>query len=150
MPTTNFLNHKSLHHTCAYLMQAQSFLVWQENLSPSRFCLPIRQTVYKLLLIAPSFESSSSSPCLFPLWDTESQADRFPYDTDSKSGTLLGVIFNKGNHKFHSSKIFLTPGKTLNKLITKSYLQKAFDSFTCWANSHEEASTKHSRQEDLR
>ena len=37
--------------------------VWQEIYLPRRFGRPIWQTVFKLLLIVPSFESSSSSPC---------------------------------------------------------------------------------------
>ncbi len=38
----------------------------------------------KPFLIAPSFESTSSRPCQFPKWWTESPADRFPYDTGTK------------------------------------------------------------------
>ena len=59
--------------------------------------VPQWRTVYKLLLIAPSFESSSYSPCHFPIWGTASPGTDFPM---TLTGTYILLHF-----KFIPNKI---------------------------------------------
>ncbi len=50
---------------CTVLLSNMRVTVWQENLFPGRLCPPIRWAVHKLLLTAPSLESTSFSHCYF-------------------------------------------------------------------------------------
>ena len=77
---------------------------------PRRFCSPITPTVYKLLLIAPSFQSSSFSPCSFPIWGTESTRDRRFCSLGILSNHTTNcaeVLSQQGAHSFDS--VFIQP-----------------------------------------
>ena len=79
--------------------------------------------LYKLLLIAPSFESSSFSSCCFPIiGGTESPADQYPWD----NGTLLQRF------KSCSSQFFFVQPQILHSTMTcKYYLQPKACPWSC-------------------